>query len=176
MNVLCLTNLYPTEDDPSRGCFVRDLVDDVRALGTEVEVLAFDGRKRKRAYAEAGLDLRQALRGGPFDLIHAHYGLTGIVAVGQRSVPVVVTFHGSDTGDPRVRWQAWFSWFVARLATPIFVSRDGARRLGCPSAAVIPAVGICSLATLHTSATRWRPKSLAQVCGLSGANARALAA
>jgi len=139
MNVLCLTNMYPTEDDPSRGCFVRDLVDDVRALGTEVEVLAFDGRKRKRAYAEAGLDLRQALRGGPFDLIHAHYGLTGIVAVGQRSVPVVVTFHGSDTGDPRVRWQAWFSWFVARLATPIFVSRDGARRLGCPSAAVIPA-------------------------------------
>jgi teichuronic acid biosynthesis glycosyltransferase TuaC len=139
MNVLCLTNMYPTEDDPSRGCFVRDLVEDVRALGVETEVLAFDGRERKRAYAEAGLDLRRALRGRRFDLVHAHYGLTGVLAVGQRSVPVVVTFHGSDTGDPRVRWQAWFSWFVARLATPIFVSRDGARRLGCPSAPVIPA-------------------------------------
>lgn len=139
VNVLCLTNMYPTEDDPSAGCFVRDLVEDVRALGVEVEVLAFDGRTRKQAYAEAGLKLRRVLRSRRFDLVHAHYGLTGVLAVGQRRVPVVVTFHGSDTGDPRVRWQAWPSWFVARLATPIFVSQDGARRLGRPGAAVIPA-------------------------------------
>ncbi len=139
MNVLCLTNMYPTEEDPSAGCFVRDLVEDVRALGVNVEVLAFDGRERKRAYAEAGLQLRRVLRDGRFDLVHAHYGLTGVLAVGQRSVPVVVTFHGSDTGAPRVRWQGWLSWFVARLATPVFVSTDGARRLGCPSGVVIPA-------------------------------------
>ena len=137
MTGLCITNMYPTEADPSAGSFVRDLVEDVRALEVEVEVLAFDGRKRKRAYAEASLDLRRALRGGRFDLIHAHYGLTGALAVGQRSIPAVVTFHGSDTGY--VRWQSWVSWFVARLSTPIFVSRDGARRLGCLNAAIIPA-------------------------------------
>ena len=137
MKVLCITNMYPTEADPLAGTFVRDLVEDVRALDVEVEVLAFDGRKRKRAYAEASLDLRRALRGGRFDLIHAHYGLTGALAVGQRSIPAVVTFHGSDTGY--VRWQSWVSWFVARLSTPIFVSRDGARRLGCLNAAIIPA-------------------------------------
>jgi teichuronic acid biosynthesis glycosyltransferase TuaC len=139
MNVLCLTNMYPSEDDPVVGCFVRDLVEDVRALGVGVDVLAFDGRERKRAYAEAGVNLRRALRSGHFDLVHAHYGLTGVLAVGQRGTPVVVTFHGSDTGDPQVRWQGWLSWAVARLATPVFVSIDGARRLGCPSAAVIPA-------------------------------------
>jgi teichuronic acid biosynthesis glycosyltransferase TuaC len=139
VNVLCLTNMYPTEADPSAGTFVRDLVEDVRALGVKVDVLAFDGRKRKRAYAEAGLELRRAIRGSRLDLVHAHYGLTGAVAVGQRRVPVVVTFHGSDTGNPHVPWQAWISWFVARMATPIFVSRDGARRLGFDSAAVIPA-------------------------------------
>src|SRR5207248_121067 len=99
VKVLCITNMYPTEADPSTGSFVRDLVEDVRALDVEVEVLAFDGRKRKRAYAEASLDLRRALRGGRFDLIHAHYGLTGALAVGQRSIPAVVTFHGSDTGN-----------------------------------------------------------------------------
>jgi glycosyltransferase involved in cell wall biosynthesis len=129
--------MYPSEGDPAAGSFVRDLVEDVRALGVEVQVLAFDGRKRKRAYAEAGLELRRAVRSGGFDLIHAHYGLTGAVALGQRRVPVVVTFHGSDTGY--VRWQGRVSWFVARLSTPIFVSRDGARRLGCLNAAVIPA-------------------------------------
>ncbi len=137
MKVLCITNMYPTEVDPSAGSFVRDLVEDVRALDVEIEVLAFDGRKRKRAYAEAFLELRRAVRGSGVDLVHAHYGVTGALAVGQRRVPVVVTFHGSDTGY--VRWQGRVSWFVARLSTPIFVSRDGARRLGCLNAAVIPA-------------------------------------
>jgi glycosyl transferase family 4 len=92
VNVLCLTNMYPTEADPSAGCFVRDLVEDVHALGVDVEVLAFDGRERKQAYAEAGLEFRRALHRGRFDLVHAHYGLTGALAVWQWRVPVVVTF------------------------------------------------------------------------------------
>jgi glycosyltransferase involved in cell wall biosynthesis len=139
VKILCITNMYPTEADPSRGSFVRDLVEDVRALGVEVEVLVFSGRRHKRAYADAGLELRRAVRTTAPDLVHAHYGLTGAVAVTQGRVPVVVTFHGSDTGNPHVPWQAWVSWFVARMATPVFVSRDGARRLGLDGAPVIPA-------------------------------------
>jgi teichuronic acid biosynthesis glycosyltransferase TuaC len=139
VKVLCLTNMYPTEADPLVGSFVRDLVQDLLTLGVDVDVLAFDGRRRKRAYAEAGLELRRALRRGPFDLVHAHYGLTGAVAVSQGRVPVVVTFHGSDTGSPYAPWQAWISWFVARMATPVFVSKDATQRLGRTDAAVIPA-------------------------------------
>ena len=139
MNVLCFTNMYPTEAEPWTGCFVRDLVEDVRAIGVEVEVLAFDGRIRKRAYAEAALTFQRTIRRRRFDLVHAHYGLTGALAVAQRKVPVVVTFHGSDTGNPRVAWQARISRGVAHLTTPVFVSRDGARRLGCATAAVVPA-------------------------------------
>lgn len=139
MKVLCFTNIYPSAREPSAGVFVRDLVEDLCELGMDVHVLAFSGRERRRAYAEAGLAFHRTIRAGSFDLVHAHYGLTGILAVGQRRVPVVVTFHGSDTGNPRVRWQGWFSWLVARTSTPVFVSRDGARRLGCPNAAIIPA-------------------------------------
>jgi glycosyltransferase involved in cell wall biosynthesis len=139
MRVLCFTNMFPTTTEPWAGSFVRELVESVRGLGVHVDVLAFDGRERKRAYAEAALMLRRALRSRRFDLVHAHYGLTGMVALAQRSVPTVVTFHGSDTGNPRVKWQAFVSWIVARRTTPIFVSSDGARRLGCTGAAVIPA-------------------------------------
>jgi len=32
---------------------------------------------------------------GP-DLIHAHYGLSGLLAILQRKIPVVITFHGGD--------------------------------------------------------------------------------
>jgi glycosyltransferase involved in cell wall biosynthesis len=137
VRVLCFTNMYPTETEPWLGSFVLEIVESVRALGVQVDVLAFDGRTRKARYAQAALTLRRTLREESFDLVHAHYGLTGLVALAQRSVPVVVTFHGSDTGY--VRWQARISWIVARRTTPIFVSRAGAQLLGCPDAAVIPA-------------------------------------
>lgn len=35
------------------------------------------------------------------DLIHAHFGLSGLLANLQRKVPVVTTFHGSDVNNPR---------------------------------------------------------------------------
>jgi teichuronic acid biosynthesis glycosyltransferase TuaC len=37
-----------------------------------------------------------------FDLIHAHYGLSGLVATFQSKLPVVVTYHGSDIHQKKV--------------------------------------------------------------------------
>jgi teichuronic acid biosynthesis glycosyltransferase TuaC len=137
MRVLAVTNMYPTDAEPWFGSFVKDQIEAVRRLNVAVEVFSFDGRRDWRAYASAARTVRKLTATGAFDLVHAHYGLTGAASLGQRSVPTVVTFHGSDTGY--VRWQAWLSWLVARLATPVFVSKDGAYRLGCADAAVIPA-------------------------------------
>ena len=36
------------------------------------------------------------------DIIHAHYGLCGLLANLQRRVPVITTYHGSDINDPKV--------------------------------------------------------------------------
>ena len=36
------------------------------------------------------------------DIIHAHYGLSGLLANMQRLVPVVTTYHGSDINSPTV--------------------------------------------------------------------------
>ncbi len=133
-----LTNMYPTPEEPWVGCFVKDQVEDLRALGIEVEVLHVDGRRSSRAYLHGPRRLRNALRGDHFDLVHAHYGLTGAVALAQSRVPVVTTFHGGDyTGE--VWWQTPVSWVVARRTKPIFVSPDGPRRLRCLGAPVIPA-------------------------------------
>jgi hypothetical protein len=59
----------------------------------------------------------------------------------QRRIPVVTTFHGSDTGY--IPWQAKISWIVSRATTPVFVAEDGARRLGISAPTVIP-VGVDS--------------------------------
>lgn len=53
------------------------------------------------------------------DLIHAHYGLSGLLACLQQEVPVIITFHGSDVNVFYVRL---FSILAARLsAFNIFV-------------------------------------------------------
>jgi teichuronic acid biosynthesis glycosyltransferase TuaC len=137
VNVLVVTNMYPTAEEPWFGSFVRDQVEDLRTLGLDVEVLAFDGRHRSREYGRAARRARQLARTGRFDVVHAHYGLSGAVALAQRSLPVVTTFHGSDTGG--VAWQRIVSAAVAHRTVPIFVNRAGSRLLWCRNGHVIPA-------------------------------------
>lgn len=138
MRVLVLTNMLPTETRPAFGVFVRDQIDDLRRLGLDIEVLLIEGSSSRADYLWAVYRLRRMLRRERFDLVHAHYGLSGAVALCQRRAPVVTTFHGSDcSGD--IPWQRLVSWGVARLCTPIFVTRKLASNVGCGDADVIPA-------------------------------------
>jgi teichuronic acid biosynthesis glycosyltransferase TuaC len=137
MRALAVSNMYPTPSEPWFGSFVKDQIDALRRLGVSVEVFHFDGRRDWRAYGTAARAVRKLVSEGDFDVVHAHYGLTGAVALCQRSVPVVTTFHGSDSAQ--VPWQRRVSWIVARRSTPIFVGAENARRLGLPEALVLPA-------------------------------------
>ena len=55
------------------------------------------------------------------DIIHAHYGLSGLLANMQRIVPVVTTYHGSDINDPKALWFSKIS--IALSKFNIFVSQ-----------------------------------------------------
>jgi teichuronic acid biosynthesis glycosyltransferase TuaC len=136
MRVLVASNMFPSDAEPWYGCFVKEQAEDVRAHGIDVQVLHFDGRGDARKYAHAAVRIRQIVNEGSVEVVHAHYGLTGAVALLQRRVPVVTTFWGSDTGY--VPWQAVVSRHVARHSTPIFVAARNAHRLGFKQATVIP--------------------------------------
>ena len=138
MRVVVLTNMYPTSTRPSYGIFVREQVEDLRRLGVDVRVVAFDASEDRRAYLRAAVRMRRLAATEDAELIHAHYGLTGAVALAQRRLPVVTTFHGSDASG-HLHWQAQVSWVVARWSTPVFVAAHLAERLGIPDAPVIPA-------------------------------------
>jgi teichuronic acid biosynthesis glycosyltransferase TuaC len=72
--------------------------------------------------------LRQKAKKGKYHLIHAHYGTSGLLAVLQRRLPVVVTYHGSDIDIARERR---FSRLAMRLATyNIFVTKRLADKSG----------------------------------------------
>ena len=65
--------------------------------------------------------LKKELKAFRPDVIHAHYGLSGLLANLQRKVPVVTTYHGSDINDKKV---LPFSKIAMRLsAWNIYVSR-----------------------------------------------------
>jgi teichuronic acid biosynthesis glycosyltransferase TuaC len=135
IRMLVLTNMYPTAAEPDFGCFVKDQVDDLIRLGVDATVLAFDGRSRRRQYLTTTPRLRQALRRDHYDIVHAHYGLSGALASLQLAAPVVTTFHGSDAWVP---WERRVSWLVARRTQPIAVAPVVAANLGLRDAPIIP--------------------------------------
>ena len=137
MRVLAVTNMYPTPAEPWFGCFVEEQLDDLLELGVELELIRFDGRSDRKAYLRASREVRARLRRGGFDLVHAHYGLTGAAAaLACPRVPLVTTFHGSDFAGPE--WQRFVSTAVALRSTPIVVSAAGRTRLRADRATVIP--------------------------------------
>lgn len=94
--VLVVTNLWPAEADPGYGSFVQAQMESLRPLGVEFDVVFIDGRKSKWNYARAIHEMRQRLWENCYDLIHAHFGLSGWIARCQLSAPVVVSFMGDD--------------------------------------------------------------------------------
>jgi hypothetical protein len=134
MRILTVTNLYPTERDPTFGTFVGDQVAALTA-DPRVEwcrVLFIDGRKHTSNYARAVVQVNRAVRSVRPDVVSAHHGLAGAVAVLQRAVPVVVTYH---TGDlEQARWQRTISRMAYRLAASnICVSQHAMRELPGPA-------------------------------------------
>ncbi len=100
MRALIVTNMYPSPRHPALGSFVRDQVEALRRLrGVEVEVFAFEPGNAA-AYARAAAKLRG---GEPFDVVHAHFGLTAWPALAARGRHRAVTLHGTDLAHPRSR-------------------------------------------------------------------------
>ncbi|HEU5182456.1 MAG TPA: glycosyltransferase [Candidatus Polarisedimenticolia bacterium] len=94
--VLVVTSMYPSEERPAFGNFVRRQVEALRAAGSIQEVLQIEGWRSRTNYLRAIGRIRRAVNSGRHDLVHAYYGLCGFVAACQSRLPLVVTYCGSD--------------------------------------------------------------------------------
>lgn len=100
--------------------FIEEQITALEALGVQIIRYGITG-KGIMGYLSCLPALRRAIQQHQPDLIHAHYGLSGLLANLQRRVPVVTTYHGSDINVPAVRR---FSKIAMRLsAHNIFVSQ-----------------------------------------------------
>jgi len=103
MRALIVTNMYPTPRRPALGSFVRDQIDALRRIpDVELDVFAF-APGGPGAYARAGVELARRHRRRPFDVVHAHFGLTVWPALAARGGARAVTLHGTDLAHPRSR-------------------------------------------------------------------------
>jgi glycosyltransferase involved in cell wall biosynthesis len=100
--------------------FIEEQAAVLKNSGVKVDYFGLKGKGIK-GYLKNLSALRQAIAGFQPDVIHAHYGLSGLLANLQRRVPVVTTYHGSDINDKKA---LRFSKIAMRLsAWNIFVSR-----------------------------------------------------
>ena len=105
------------------GCFVpfiEEQMDALQSFGIQVFRYGITG-KGIMGYLRCLPALKRAIKQHQPDLIHAHYGLSGLLANLQCRVPVVTTYHGSDINKPNI---LRFSKIAMRLsAHNIFVSQ-----------------------------------------------------
>lgn len=101
MRVLVVTNTYPTEQEPGATPCIRDQVDALRAQGVQADVLHIENRNKLNYVRAAWKLFLMSFQGKQYDLIHAHYGHSGLLARLQVKYPLVVTFHGSDLLHPK---------------------------------------------------------------------------
>lgn len=78
-------------------------------------------RKGIVGYLQEVPSLRRMIKREKPDVVHAHFGLSGLLANLQRMVPVVTTYHGSDINNPStLRFSKMAMWLSKHN---IFVSK-----------------------------------------------------
>ena len=100
--------------------FITEQVDALMEEGVDIQYFGVT-RKGLIGYLREVPRLRKAIRVFRPDIIHAHYGLCGVLANIQRGVPVVTTYHGSDINIPKVLRLSKIA--IRRSRSNIFVSQ-----------------------------------------------------
>lgn len=114
----------------NKGRFAPFITEQAEALsknGVEIDYFGVIG-KGLAGYLKNIRSLKQKIEDFQPDIVHSHYGLSGLLANLQRKVPVVTTYHGSDINDPKV---LRLSKIAMRLsAWNIFVSKKNVEMSG----------------------------------------------
>lgn len=148
MRILMITSEWPTPERPNAVPFVVRQVDFLRRAGLEVDVFHFRGGKNLFRYMQAWFRVRSTLAQTSYDLIHAQFGQSGLLALFPKRLPLVVTFRGDDlegiVGDDRKYMLAGkilrqVSQFVAKRADAvILVSAHFSKYLSRKDVTVLP--------------------------------------
>jgi len=127
--------------------FVKEQGESLKKLGISIDYFLIKG-KGILGYLKNLPKLNKQIKKEKYDLIHAHYGLSGLLCVLQRKVPVIITFHGSDINNS---YHRKFSKIAMRLSSyNIFVHKSIKDKVGAKNKYSIIPCGV-NLDTFHFS-------------------------
>ncbi len=138
MKVLHITNMYSNPKNHFSGIFIKEQIEAIKEIAPTIDqsVLFMDTEQNKLNYVKGLWEVFTKSLINKYDLIHAHYGFSRILARVQFTVPVVVTYYGSDLNIP---WQRVISWLAALGAKKVIVQTHlMKKKLGRNGAYVIP--------------------------------------
>jgi len=108
--------------------FVYEQIESLREFGIVYDTYFIKG-KGLWGYLKNFKALQKKINICSPDLVHAHYGFSGLLCVFQRKIPVIITFHGTDTNRNRNRI---FSFIASKLSSQnIFVNVKQPDKINC---------------------------------------------
>ncbi|MBM4430298.1 MAG: glycosyltransferase family 4 protein, partial [Chloroflexi bacterium] len=135
-SVLVVTNMYPDAQNPNFGTFVQEQVEGLRLRGLDMDVLVVGGKRQRLSYVGGAQRFLHHISQRRYDLIHAHYVFSGLIARLQYRCPVLLTHHGIEVLRG---WTAPLCWVISRCVEGVIVMSDEMKQaLGLPNAYVIP--------------------------------------
>ncbi|MGI9108048.1 MAG: glycosyltransferase family 4 protein [Pyrinomonadaceae bacterium] len=140
IRVLMVTSEWPAPGMSRTAHFIKRQADFLQAAGVEVEVFPFRGAKNPLNYLKAWRRFRSKLERGRYDLVHAQFGQSGLLALPKR-LPLVVTFRGSDllgTVSDRSGRHMWASRIHHRLCRLVARRADAAIVVSAHMKAYLP--------------------------------------
>src|SRR6266705_3276415 len=146
--VLLVTGVYPTEQKPHSGTFIKSQVDSLIAAGLEIELLLPKPGPSLVRYLEATMQVFLKTLTGRFDAVHGHYGLWCLAARMQWTTPVVASFMGDDmlgtvkadgSYSSKGAFVAWISRWLCHRVDAVIVKSEGMKKtLSGSNISVIP--------------------------------------
>lgn len=100
--------------------FIIEQVEALNHLGIETEYFTIK-QKGVIGYLKSRKSLLKTIADYKPDLLHAHFGLSGLLANLQRKIPVVTTYHGSDINNDAIF--RFSKWSIRLSSYNIFVSK-----------------------------------------------------
>lgn len=117
-----ITSEWPTAAKPYQVPFIVRQVTYLRKAGIDVTVFPFRGAKNPLNYLQAWWKAQAEINTGRYDLVHAQWGQSGLLALPRR-LPLVVTFRGDDLeGITDIRGRLTPKGFILRSISRLVAS------------------------------------------------------
>lgn len=134
MKVLMICSKYTSEKSFSlvnNWAFIHEQSESLKKIGIEIDFFIVEGNGIA-GYLKNLPSLRKKINSGHYDIVHAYYGLCGLLAVMQRRLPVIISFIGSDINNRKhrffsklaLRFSAYNIFVEEKLATKAGVDKD----------------------------------------------------